>query len=47
MRNCPICGKLTENLMQVKSINLSLVDDSILNNKLAVKYCKDCNQRSL
>jgi ubiquinone/menaquinone biosynthesis C-methylase UbiE len=43
MRNCPTCSKLTENLMQVKNINLSLVDDSILNNKLAVKYCKDCN----
>uniref|UniRef100_A0A6C0BAW4 C-methyltransferase domain-containing protein n=1 Tax=viral metagenome TaxID=1070528 RepID=A0A6C0BAW4_9ZZZZ len=42
MRNCPICGKLSENLTHIVNINLSLVDDSILNNKLSVKYCNNC-----
>jgi 2-polyprenyl-3-methyl-5-hydroxy-6-metoxy-1,4-benzoquinol methylase len=43
MRNCPICGKLSENLNHLKNIKLSLVDDIILNNVLNVKLCDVCN----
>lgn len=43
MRNCPICYNLSENMTNIIKIELSLVDEISLNNKLNIKYCRDCN----
>lgn len=42
MRICPICSDLL-NLKDIININLSLVNDIKLNNKLNVKLCNKCN----
>ena len=43
MRNCPICLNLSENIIHIIDIQLCLVNDINLNNKLNIKLCKDCN----
>jgi hypothetical protein len=43
MRNCPICLNLLENIIHIIDIQLCLVNDINLNDKLNIKLCKDCN----